>query len=1057
MLGNKYRILTFLLVLLFKTNILFAGTTGKIVGKITDGESGEPLFGVNVIVEGTTLGAATDIEGDFVILHVPPGVHTLKATMIGYAPVTVNEVRVRIDETTPVNFEMVPATITTGDIVVTSQRNVIKHDVSTSVSAVQPDEIEQLPVSSIDAIVGLQAGVEDGLVVRGGSADELLLQVDGLTLRDPRNNQPIASVPLSSIQEVSIERGGFNAEYGEVRSGIVNIVSKEGGKNKYHASFQMKYSPATPKHFGISVFDPMSMWNRPYVDPEVAWTGTQNGAWDIYTQRQYPEFEGWNSLSQALLEDDDPSNDLSPAAAQKVWQWERRRRPSIEPDYIADASFGGPVPFISEALGNLRFFASFRYEKEMLLIPLSRDDYREYTGSIKINSDLSKNIKLQITGTTGKNYNVVMNSTDRQFNDPTWGINGVQFWSPTDYLRDPYRIAEITNEQRASRIFTDSWYSTSEVNHYALAGKLTNFISNTTYFEVSLEHLNRDYLTGPIRERDTETLYEIVEGYFVDEAPFGFSTQPNTGLTGMFFGGHSGQIRDSSNLSSYSIKADLTSQVTKEHLIKAGIQFAYYNLDLNYGTIREFFGDYNFVKETWNPFRFSAYVQDKIEMLGFIANLGVRMDYSDPNTTWVDVEPFDPFFSSNYTEDQEYPETEVEPDISFSPRLGISHPVTENSKLYFNYGHFKQMPAYEEIFRVGRSTAGAMQNFGDPTLEQAKTISYELGYDHVLFDEYLVQIAAFYNDVSNQQAYTQYVSDRKSIGYFKANNNSYEDIRGLEVTLKKTAGGWIRGFANFTYQVSTQGAFGKQIINEDPGEQKLIDQNTVTLYQQKPVPEPRANASITFLTPSDFGPSLGGIDLLNDWSVNLLAEWRAGEHITYNPNNVREVINNVQVTDYYNFDLRINKSFDFNFFSVMFFMEIRNLLNTKRLSGAGFYDVHDQRYYMESLHLPESNAYNNIPGNDKIGDYRKEGVPYQPIENVGNVMEVTNPNTIAIYYDRAAGSYFEYVDENWVEVDNTKMEKILDDKAYIDMPNNTSFNFLNPRQIFFGIGLSFNL
>jgi hypothetical protein len=80
-------------------------------------------------------------------------------------------------------------------------------------------------------------------------------------LRDPGNNKPITAVALSSIQEVSIERGGFNAEYGQVRSGIVNIVGKEGSVNEYFGSIQLKYSPATPKHFGISVYDPNSMWN----------------------------------------------------------------------------------------------------------------------------------------------------------------------------------------------------------------------------------------------------------------------------------------------------------------------------------------------------------------------------------------------------------------------------------------------------------------------------------------------------------------------------------------------------------------------------------------------------------------------------------------------------------------------------------------------------------------------------------------------------------------------------------------------------------------------------
>ncbi len=1060
---NCYRI--FLCIILFMLMIhsqMYAGITGKIAGRVIDKDTGTPLPGVNVLIKGTYLGGATDLDGYFTILNVPPGIHIVEASMVGYATVTLNEVRVYIDQTTPINIDMTTESLEMDAVVIIAERNVIKKDVSSSVVAIEPEEIAMLPVSSIDAIVGLQAGVEEGLVVRGGGADELLLQVDGVTLRDPRNNQPISSVPLSSIQEVSIERGGFNAEYGEVRSGLINIVSREGELDKYYASVQLKYSPATPKHFGISVYDPESMWNKPYLDDDVCWTGTDNGAWDQYTQNQYPDFQGWNEVSEVLMTDSDPSNDLSPAGAQKVWQWERRRRPSIEPDYVIDASLGGPVPFISKKLGNLRFFSSFRYEKEMLLIPLSRDDYVDYTGSIKINSDISRDLKLQITGSFGKNYNVAVNETDRQFDDPSWGINGVQHWSPTNYMRTPYKIAEMTNETRAARIFTESWYSHAEVSHLALASKLTNFVNPTTFYEISLEYLNRDYLTGPLEERDYTKKYEVVPGYYVDEAPFGFDEGQVGGIAGMFFGGHSAQIRDSSNLSSYSLKADLTSQITKEHLIKVGIQFSYYDLNLDYGAIRKAYDFYNYVKEEWNPYRFSLYLQDKVEMLGFIANLGVRMDYSNPNTSWVDVDPYDPaFYSSGYSEDIEYDKKDAKADLSFSPRLGISHPVTENSKLYFNFGHFKQMPAYEEIYRLGRSSNGAMQNAGDPTLEQAKTVAYQLGYDHALFNEYLFQVAAFYNDISNVEVKQQVTSELNNIGYFRATNNGYEDIRGFELTLRKNRGRWIRGFANYTHQVITRGQFDRPHIDDDPSTQKELDDNTATLYQQKPVPEPYANLNLTFLTPSDFGPEWIGVKPLSDWSVNLLGEWRAGEHVTYKTKPLRDVINNVQLVDYTNFDLRVNKTFRFESISVMFYMEIWNLFNQKRLSGAGFYDiVVDQDGYFTSLHLPKSNAYDNIPGDDRIGDYRKKGVEYQPIEAVGDITAFTNPNSRAIYYDRQSGNYYKFTDVDaliFEEVDNKTMNKILDDKAYIDMPNNTSFNFLNPRQIFYGINISFNL
>jgi outer membrane receptor protein involved in Fe transport len=1072
--SGKYRILIyFVLLFTLMVSIVLAGTTGKIAGRIMDKETGEPLIGVNVVVKGTSLGAATDIDGYYAILSIPPGVHTTIASMIGYSSVTVNDIRVLIDQTATVNVELTSQAIETGIVNIVAERNIVKKDVSSSVSAIQPEEMEILPVTSVNDMVSLQAGVEDGFVIRGGSASDLLLQIDGATRRDPRNNKPISVIALSSIQEVSIEKGGFAAEYGQVRSGIVNIVQKEADIAHYTGSFTVKYSPAQQKYFGKSVYDPTSMWNRAYLDPAVCWTGTQNGNWDRFTQDQYrPSFIGWNAVSQQLLSDNDPTNDLSPAACKRLYEYQHRRRPETDqPDYNIDGSFGGPVPIIGEKLGNLRFFTSFIMNREMLLIPLSRPDYKDYNWSIKLNSEISKKSKLAVTASTGKSYNVAINATDNGYYNMSWLVQEpgtYPFWNPTSFVRTPEQVAGVTYEQRSSRIYDDSWYCTADVSDFTVGAKITTALSSSTYYEISIQDEYRSYLTGPIAARNTAKTYELVPGYFVDEAPFGYSSQLLSGIgdASLFFGGHSATSRDSSKLNTLTIKGDITSQYTNEHMLKAGIEFAYFDLNLNYGTVNPVFSDVNWVKQRWNPYRISAYIQDKIEAYGFIANLGVRLDVSNPNTEWVSVDPFNQsFFSGSYDENNQYTKTSVKPDVSVSPRLGISHPITESSKLYFNYGHFKQMPAYEETFRQGRGAGGNMRNYGDPNLVQAKTISYELGFDQSLFETYLIQIAAFYNDVADQQAFTYYSSNRKSIAYYAANSNSYSDIRGLEVTLRRTSGDWVRGFLNYTYQVSTLGQFGQVVIDDNIADQ-LRDDNSQTnplyrLARQQPVPQPRANASITFLTPKNFGPNYLGIDPFGEWSLNVVGIWKAGKWLTYNPQNVTAIQNNVQVTDYYNINLRLNKTFTFKMFAVTVFMETRNLLNTKRLSGTSFYDQNDYLAYMYSLHLPKDLAYNNtnVPGDDRVGAYHNDDVKYQPILFSQNVSRMTSGEKGVIYYDGPTGKYMEDInaDGHFTAVDQNRMQKILDDKAYIDMPNNSAFDFLNPRQFFYGISLSFNL
>lgn len=1046
-------LLSFLIVFLLLTQAGFAGITGKISGRIVDAETGEALPAANIVIVGTTMGAASDQKGDFTILNVPPGIYNLRATVIGYAALTIQDVRVRIDQTSGVDFKLTLEALEGETITVVAPKKPIRKDVSTSVAALSNDEVVTQPMSHVEDVVGLQAGVESGLVIRGGGADETLFQLDGVTMRDPRNNMPITNIAITSIQEVSIERGGFNAEYGQVRSGIVNIVTKEGESNQYQGNIILRYSPPGAKYFGDSPFASDATLLRPYLDPAVAWEGTQNGAWDEYTRRQYPDFEGWNAVSRRLLSDSDPTNDLSPAAAQQLFRWQHRRQAETDqPDYNVDASLGGPVPYVGKKLGNLRFYSSFRTEREMLVVPLSRPDYQDYYGSLKLNSNISPSLKLTISSMFGKSFHVTQNEA---------GLD-----QSTQYIRAADQVAyQISNMDypRAtdSRLFCDSYFAVADVGFRTFAAKLTHILSQNTYYDASLEHIYRKYNAGPIRRRNFTRTEEFAPGKFTDEAPFGFSPIDEAGVDGMMTGGHTSTARDSSQISATTLKVDLSSQLNHQNLIKAGVELVYGDLDLNYGEAKELYVEGNrFVKMHKFPLRGAIYLQNKLELQGLIVNAGLRLDYSDANTDWADVDQWDKdFFSSNYTSGLEIPIKAAESQFTVSPRLGISHPISENSKLFFNYGHFKQLPTYEQLFRLSRGGSNEVQGIGDPNLEMEKTIAYELGYDHSLVDIYLIQLSAFYRDITNQRDYTTYLSADASVSYQKATNNLYEDIRGFEFTLRKTVGRWWLGMLNYTYQVNTLGHFGKTEIYQDPKSQREYDRNTRQLYQERPIPQPYARAKVSFFSPKDYGPQVLHVQPLANWNFNIITDWRAGRWVTWNPSQQVNVAQNVQARDWFNIDLRLMKHFDFSRFELNFFIDIYNALNTRRLSLNSFYDSHDYNYYFQSLHLPKSDDYHNIVGEDKVGDYRKDGVDFQPIENVGNVQSLTPDviNARSIYYDQATRRYLDYRDGAWKPVDVGRMDQILEDKAYIDMPNHTYFNFLNPRDIFFGFQLNFKI
>jgi outer membrane receptor protein involved in Fe transport len=1052
----KKRVLCLLIFLLFlwlcvpKT---WSGTTGKISGVVTDKDNGEPLPGANIIIEGTTMGAASDLKGQYIIINVPPGIYTVTSSYIGYSTIHTSQVRVWMDLTTTVDFKMSMETIQGEVVTVVAERTAIKADVSTSMTSVSNTELVSLPVSNVSSVVGMQAGVR-GLDIRGSSANNALFMVDGIVMRDPRNNEPISTLPLSAVKAISIERGGFNAEYGQVQSGIVNVVTREGIKDKYQVSVEFKYSPPKHKYFGISPYDANSFWFRPYLDNTVCWTGTESinpetgqPYWDKYTQRQYPKFEGWNAISQARMTDNIPSNDLSPAGAQEVFLWEHRRSETFprditdQLDYDVDLGFGGPVPGISKQLGDLRFFSSFRRHREMLLIPLTRDDYVDDDLMVQMISDITPSMRLRFTTMVGDRYTMMDN----------W----VYGWD----VRTPDRIVNRTAGLYGEGIFNTGWFSLADIKYQSFAGKLTHTVNAKTFYEVSLEHLTRTYFTRPPAPYDTTRIHEIIPGYFVNDAPFGYNSELGSkSINSMGMGGHSCRFWDDSRVSATTLKADLTSQLTTQHLLKTGLELVYNQLNLDYMT-----GGVNIqdtTKRNDYPIRVAWYIQDKMEAKGFIVNAGLRFDYSNSNTNWYDFDPFyGPFFSTKYTPSQTYPTKRTKGQLQISPRLGISHPVTENSKLFFNYGHFKQMPSYETLFRLTRTQTRQLSQIGDPNLILAKTISYELGYDHSLFEnELLIQVAAFYKDISDQQRTVTYYGI-KDVSYSKTTSNGYADIRGFELTLKKPIGRWWNGFANYTYQSTKTGHFGRDNVYQDPSQQAKYDRATSNLYQERPIPQPYARVNLAFFTPPDFGPKWGFLNPLNNWLLNVLFDWQKGGKTTWNPKNVEAIEYNVGVVDWYNMTLRLSKKIAMPLFDLYFFVDVTNAINTKFLSLWGtinsFADYQDQIYYMNSLHLPKNPGYDNIPGNDKYGDYRKEGVAYQPIESCYHVPTVGDPGVI--YWESATDLYKEYVNQQWNEVDHARMNKIMKDKAYIDMPNETSFWFMNPRQFFFGLRVTFNL
>ena len=216
-----------LALLMIHTDAL-SRSTGKVTGRVTEAGSGEPLIGVNVTIAGTQQGAMTDTDGYYVILNIRPGTYELRASYLGFQTQLVQNVRVSIDRTTTIDFTMAEMVISGAEAVVIAERPIVRRDLTSSSISVSAREIALLPVENFNDIVNLQAGVVNGHF-RGGRLGEVAYLVDGIPINDSFDNSFAYQVENNSIQEVEVISGTFNAEYGQAQSGVVNIVTKDGG------------------------------------------------------------------------------------------------------------------------------------------------------------------------------------------------------------------------------------------------------------------------------------------------------------------------------------------------------------------------------------------------------------------------------------------------------------------------------------------------------------------------------------------------------------------------------------------------------------------------------------------------------------------------------------------------------------------------------------------------------------------------------------------------------------------------------------------------------------
>ncbi len=353
-------------LLIFFATAALAGTTGKIAARAVDKKTGEPLPSVNVVIVGTAIGGTTNAEGWLTIINVPPGTYNVRSTIMGYSPQLTTKVVVSADLTTNLTFDMTEASVELGkEVVIVAERPMIRKDETSKMSVISAETFSDLPMVSFQQIVGLQAGfVTDGsgdIHARGGRSGELVYLVDGVPTRDPLSGGMGTQLDKYAIQELQVLTGGFSAEYGQALSGVVNIVTKEGG-TQYNA--RVEYESGQLNESPYHALNAMAL-----------------------------DYMGTNADGTLSPRSDDRGTlikDIPSAYKQQTLSGTQGLFPDIAMLGQVSLMASGPMPWIPA----LKFFTTARYENSLSQMPWGYNKERETNGKL---SYLLGNLKFSLS------------------------------------------------------------------------------------------------------------------------------------------------------------------------------------------------------------------------------------------------------------------------------------------------------------------------------------------------------------------------------------------------------------------------------------------------------------------------------------------------------------------------------------------------------------------------------------------------------------------------------------------------------------------------------------
>ena len=944
-----------LLLLFLVTQNAFSGITGKVSGFVKDAETGDALPGVNVIFEGTTIGGATDLDGYFFIMNIPPGTYTIKASMMGYKTSQVRA-QIRVDLTTKVNFNLVPTVMDLGEsVLVTAERPLIQPEVTSKRATVTAEMIENMPVRSVQDIVSMQSGVImmdkgnkiagfetrgiDQVHVRGGRSGEIAYMVDGMYVEDAIYAGMGTSVNREAIQELTTIIGAFDAEYGEAQSAVVNIVTKEGSAN-----YNMVYEYNTSEIAGL-FSDADGVRNAHQVIGSVSGpvpflknmnffiSGEQ--AYSPYATYKFDDHTYNNTPVRDIL--DDPNNPIYQQIVDQIEQGiiteidniNELRNADTQEDYY----FAGDL---------LRQYHTGAWRKAWRYRADWDDDghreliaYDDIAGWRSLGFNKNWDVTAKLTWRISPNMKLLIPLRFNQKVQRSWsnawtfameGQNVLDDRTDQQTLIFTHQVSpKLFYEVRASRFYKSRTYTIHGIDGHRLTPGHADEFSEAYQVFYDDPSLQVDFGPQEYPNRISSN------GFYVPLTFVGYDTMAD-GRVRHLYRGAANNYWNYNFQQSLQFKVDMTWQINKTQQIKTGVEYK------TFGMEKDLFGNdvggISFLEYQYpwfdhgypsyyhlKPEEAAFYIQDKMDYKDFIVNAGIRLDYANSKgSAWKD---WDDPTSGVETGRKKY---------QFSPRIGVGHPITERATFHFNYGHFFQVPDYRDLYTNQHLDLNAPSPFfGWAHMDAQRTISYEMGIDYQFSDFWKFTVAAWAKENNgNAGSFRLSGFDPDSLGgytYGIITNNDFGSSKGIDLTVEKRFSDNYFGELQYTYSVAKANQYYSWAGYWD-------DQNTDTrakkeyLYRYDTPHQLTGMFGMQWL--DNTGPKIFGIRPLENFLMQFTFRLRSGYPYTPTVGGRELEPNTARLPTVYNMDAVFRRDFYLSGkIRAGFIARVQNLLNTK--------------------------------------------------------------------------------------------------------------------------------